>query len=275
MERVPVTVTEPRAASPSSAKGAATIASLAKDWATRSPSHVALREKDRGIWQEYDWATTWELIEAAAHGLLALGVEPGDRVTIHAEDRPEWVIADLATVAIRGTTVGLYPTNPAAEVEYTLTDSGSVVHIVEDQEQVDKVFEIDPAKTDALRSLIYLEARGFAGFDDARLTFWDDFLEMGRRHREANPGAVDARMAEAEDSDVMTLVYTSGTTGPPKGAMLTNANSMFAVDKVIQETAAYPDNTPPNTRDEILTYLPLCHDTQLRRVDRDRRDEPP
>jgi len=235
------------------------VASLAQGWAKRSPSNVALREKDRGIWQEYDWARTWDLIETAAHGLLALGVEPGDRVTIHAEDRPEWVILDLATVAIRGTTVGLYPTNPAAEVEYMLSDSGSVVHIVEDQEQVDKVFEIDPATSDSLRAIIYLEARGFAGFDDDRLSFWEDFLEAGRQHRESNPGAVAQRMAEAQPDDVMTLVYTSGTTGPPKGAMLTNANSMFAIDKVIGETAAYPDKTPPNPSDEILTYLPLCH----------------
>jgi len=241
------------------ANGATTIASLARGWAERSPSHVALREKDLGIWQEYDWARTWDLIETAAHGLLALGIEPGDRVTIHAEDRPEWVILDIATVALRGTTVGLYPTNPAAEVEYTLTDSGSVVHIVEDQEQVDKVFEVDPAKTQALRAIVYLEPRGFAGFTDDRLVFWDDFLESGRTHRELHPDAVSQRMAEARDDDVMTLVYTSGATGPPKGAMLTNANSMFAIEKIIEEVAVYPDGKPPNTRDEILTYLPLCH----------------
>jgi len=186
-------------------------------------------------------------------------VEPGDRVTIHAEDRPEWVILDIATVAIRGTTVGLYPTNPTAEVEYTLGDCGSVVHVVEDQEQVDKVFEIDPVKTQDLRGIIYLEPRGFAGFTDARLSHWDAFLETGRAHRKTNPDAVAQRMAEARADDVMTLVYTSGTTGPPKGAMLTNANSMFAASKILEDQDAYPDNTPPNTSDEILTYLPLCH----------------
>jgi len=239
--------------------GATTIASLARDRAKNSPSQIALREKDLGIWQQYDWATTWDLIETAAHGLLTLGVQPGDRVSIHAEDRPEWVIMDLATVAVRGITVGLYPTNPAAEVEYTLTDSGSVVHVVEDQEQVDKLFEIEPAKRDDLHAVIYLEPRGFAGFDDPTLVFWDAFLEQGRRHRRANPGAVAARMAQAEADDVITLVYTSGTTGPPKGAMLTNANSMFAVEKILEDTDAYPDNKPPNQNDEILTYLPLCH----------------
>ena len=235
------------------------MASLAKGWADRKPNHVAFREKSFGIWQEYRWADAWELIELSAHALLSLGVEVGDRVTIHSEDRPEWVIVDLATVAIRGITVGLYPTNPAAEVEYMLADSGSVVHIVEDQEQVDKVFDADPEKITSVKSLVYLEPRGFANFTDERLVFWENFLEMGRTHREANPGAVAARMAEAEDDDVMTFVYTSGTTGPPKGAMLTNANSMFAIDKVVSEVDAYPDGLPPNTNDQILTYLPLCH----------------
>ena len=254
-----MTVVEDRVAPTPSGTGARTVASLARDWATKDPNHIAFREKDFGIWQEYSWADAWELIEVAAHGLLALGVEVGDRVTIHAEDRPEWVILDIATVAVRGITVGLYPTNPAAEVEYMLDDSGAVVHLVEDQEQVDKVFEIDPAKIPNVRSLIYLEPRGFSDFTDERLVFWENFLEMGREHRSANPGAVAARMAAAEDDDVMTLVYTSGTTGPPKGAMLTNANSIYAMDKIIDERRAYPDNTAPNTSDQILTYLPLCH----------------
>ncbi len=250
---------EERVQSSSSGTGADTVAKLAKGWADRKPNHVAFREKDFGIWQEYSWADAWELIELCAHGLLSLGVEVGDRVTIHAEDRPEWIIVDIATVAIRGTTVGLYPTNPAAEVEYTLVDSGSVVHVVEDQEQVDKVFDCDPENVSRVRSLIYLEPRGFSGFTDERLVFWEQFLEVGREHREKNPGAVADRMAAAQDDDVMTLVYTSGTTGPPKGAMLTNKNSMYAIEKVVSEVEAYPDKTPPNTKDQILTYLPLCH----------------
>lgn len=252
-------VVEERVTPAASGSGARTVASLARDWAERDPKHVAFREKDYGIWQEYTWAEAWELIELSAHALLSLGVDVGDRVTIHAEDRPEWVIVDLATVAIRGTTVGLYPTNPAAEVEYMLDDSGAVVHIVEDQEQVDKVFECDQAKISSVRSLVYLEPRGFAGYTDERLIFWENFLESGREHRQANPGAVAQRMAEATDEDVMTFVYTSGTTGPPKGAMLTNKNSMFAMEKIIEEKRAYPDNTSPNTSDQILTYLPLCH----------------
>src|SRR5688572_3125392 len=79
-----------------------TVASLARDWARRAPHQVAMREKDFGIWQEYTWDRTWNLVLDAAHGLLALGVDPGDRVSIQSEDRPEWVVLDLAAVAVRG-----------------------------------------------------------------------------------------------------------------------------------------------------------------------------
>ena len=254
-----MTLVEESPAPSAAGEGYLTVAARARNWAKSDPDHIALREKDYGIWQEHTWAEVWELIELAAHALLEFGVDVGDRVSIHAEDRPEWVILDIATVAVRGITVGLYPTNPMAEVEYLLNDSGASVHLVEDQEQADKVFEMDPAQIPNVRYLIYCEARGFAAFDDPRLISWEDFIDVGRRHREANPGAVAARMASAEADDVMTLVYTSGTTGPPKGAMLTNDNADFAMKRIIEENDAYPDGTPPNKSDQILTYLPLCH----------------
>ena len=218
-----------------------------------------MRSKDYGIWTEHSWADTWDQIETAAHALLALGLEVGDRVSIHAEDRPEWIILDLATVAVRGITVGLYPTNPAAELEYTLSDSSPIVHLASDQEQADKIIEVGPDASASVRNIIFCEPRGFSNMTDERLLFWDSFLEIGREHRNANAGAVAARMAGAQSDDVMTLVYTSGTTGPPKGAMLTNANSLFAIERILDEVDVYPDRRPPNENDEILTYLPLCH----------------
>jgi long-chain acyl-CoA synthetase len=240
-------------------RGATTVASLARDWAVRAPGQVAMRVKEFGIWQEYQWDRVWDLVLDAAHGLLALDVDVGDRVAIHSEDRPEWVILDLATVAVRGVTVGLYPTNPMAEVSYTLTDSGASIHLAEDQEQVDKVLAVDPADLPNLRHILYVEPRGVRSYRDPRLLFWDDFLARGREHKEAHPDAVARRMAEAETTDLMTLVYTSGTTGPPKGAMLTNANASFCVDKIVRAEGRFPGNRPPNPSDMILTYLPLCH----------------
>ncbi len=241
------------------AVGYPTVAALIRDRAERSPGNVAMREKEFGIWQEITWSQLWETIRDAAHGLLALGLETGDRVSIHSEDRPEWIILDMATVAVRGITVGLYPTNPAPEVEYLLTDSGARIHLAEDQEQADKVIEVID-HLPALEKIIHVEPRGFRTFaDDSRFISWDDFLELGRVHRSANPGAVEEIMAEATDDDVMTLVYTSGTTGPPKGAMLTNANVTYCIDVLVNNEKRLGREAPVGPDDTLLTYLPLCH----------------
>ncbi|HEX2403349.1 MAG TPA: AMP-binding protein [Acidimicrobiia bacterium] len=248
-----------RAGAPSADVGFKTPPAYVRQWAQDRPDLVAMREKDFGIWQEITWAEYWQSVLDAAHGLLALGVYEGDRVSIHSEDRPEWVILDMATVAVRAITVGLYPTNPAAEVEYLLSDSGAVVHLVEDQEQADKVMSVIGSLPD-LRKIIHLEPRGFRKWrDDDRFVSWDEFLEIGRSHREDNPGMVEQIMAQATGEDVITLVYTSGTTGPPKGAMLTNSNFAFNADVLISVEGRTPDGKPIGPDDLILTYLPLCH----------------
>ena len=251
------TLAEHRGA-PSTDSGMKTVASMVRDWAAAVPDGVAMREKDYGIWQEITWSDYWDAVLDAAHGLLALGVEEGDRVSIHSEDRPEWLILDMATVAIRGITVGLYPTNPAAEVEYLLNDSGARVHLAEDQEQADKVMEVAESLSQ-LRYIIHAEPRGFREWrDDDRFIYWEDFLDLGSRHRADHPGLVEEIMSRAEPDDVMTLVYTSGTTGPPKGAMLTNANVLYCIKELIGMEGRLP-GSPPNPDDSILTYLPLCH----------------
>ena len=248
-----------RADAPTADVGFMTPPAYVRRWAANHPDLVAMREKDFGIWQEITWSDYWETVLDAAHGLLALGVYEGDRVSIHSEDRPEWVILDMATVAVRAITVGLYPTNPPAEVEYLLSDSGAVVHLVEDQEQADKVMSVIGSLPD-LRKIIHIEPRGFRKWrDDDRFISWDDFLELGRGHKQANPGMVEQIMAQATGDDVITLVYTSGTTGPPKGAMLTNANFAFNAEVLIANEDRTPDRKPLGPEDMILTYLPLCH----------------
>jgi long-chain acyl-CoA synthetase len=244
---------------PSADVGYRTVAAMVREWAERSPSAVAMRDKEFGIWQEVTWSDFYETMIDAAHGLLALEIDVGDRVSIQSEDRPEWVILDIATVAIRGITVGLYPTNPSTEVEYLLADSGAKVHLAEDQEQADKVMEVIDGLPD-LTKIIHVEPRGFRQWrDDGRFISWDDFLEKGREHRTANPGAVERRMAEAEEGDVMTLVYTSGTTGPPKGAMLTNGNVAYCLDVLVNNSRRIGSERPVGPTDILLTYLPLCH----------------
>ena len=204
-----MTLTEHSTISASGATGAVTVASLARDWAQRAPGQIAMREKDFGIWHEYTWEKAWNTIEEAAFALLALGVQPGDRVSIQSEDRPEWVILDLATVAVRGVTVGFYPTNPQAEVEYLLGDCGACVHLAEDQEQFDKVMAVDRSRLRDIRTILFMEPRGMLGADDDRLLFWDKFLELGRDYRSQHPNAVADCMASARDeiSHVLEFEY--------------------------------------------------------------------
>lgn len=249
----------PEAEAPAAGSDYPTVAARVRNWAEKHPERVAMREKDFGIWVEITWADLWQEVLTAAHGLLALGVGVGEVVSIHSEDRPEWVILDLAAVAVRGISTGLYPTNPTAEVEYLVNDSQAAVHMAEDQEQVDKVLELPRERFPLVETIIYVEPRGVRSYRDDRLMYWDDFMEKGRRHRADNPGAVEALMSEAGAGDVMTLVYTSGTTGPPKGAMLTNANAAYCIDKVVNVDGRLPGDQKPTPDDEILTYLPLCH----------------
>ncbi|HSM01218.1 MAG TPA: AMP-binding protein [Acidimicrobiia bacterium] len=237
--------------------GYASPAARVRDRAATTPDRVALREKNRGIWREIDWEEYWDQVETFAHALIANGFGPGDRVAIHSDNRPEWVYADLGSIAARAVCVGLYPTNPTSEVEYLLQDSGSKILIVEDEEQADKVLAVPTADLPGLERIVYLEHRGVDAYDDPRLMSWDAFMESGMEHREAHPGAVADRMAAAEPTDLAYLVYTSGTTGPPKGSMLTLSNLEFAAQEIAGVEGIIAGGTSQN--DLVVSYLPLCH----------------
>ncbi len=213
--------------------------------ARKRPDDTAMRVKRRGRWEEITWAGYAERVARVAHGLRQLGVQPGDAVAIHGENRPEWVIADLAVQGIGATTVGVYPTSPAAEVGYLLAHSESVVLVAEDEEQLDKALEVRD-NLPALRRIVLIDPRNVRELDDPMLTTWDDL---------AAEGTLDdyARSADAIEPDAVALiVYTSGTTGRPKGAMLTHANLTWAAERFREAFGTTPD-------EEVLSYLPLCH----------------
>ncbi len=233
-----------------------TLATRIRRFAEQDPYRVCMREKRFGIWQDITWADYWDKVELVAHGLYALGIRPGDRVGIHAENRPEWLYADVGITALRAITMGLYPTNPAPEVAYLLQDSGSRILVAEDQEQVDKALAVVDECPD-LEWIVYLEPRGVRDYDHPKLIPFEDLLERGRVHRGSDPDLL-ARMAQdAEEDDVVTLIYTSGTTGPPKGAMLTNRNVSFGIDILVFSGGLFD---PSASQDDVtLSYLPLCH----------------
>ncbi len=251
-----MTITQERPAS--AASGAISVTSLParlRALAGEMPGRIALREKDFGIWEETTFAEYWRMVQVVGMALRALGVAPGDTVAVHSENRKAWVYADLAAQAVQAASVGLYPTNPAAEVEYLLGHSGAKVLIAEDQEQVDKALAVKEA-CPGLRRIVFIEPRGVRNYDDPMLMSWEEFLALGEQELAADPGGIDQLVDGIDPDDVATLVYTSGTTGPPKGAMLTHRNMVWVMDRlpdVLSGQAKVPKQV------EILSYLPLCH----------------
>jgi long-chain acyl-CoA synthetase len=232
----------------------ASIPEMLRDIAREMPDRVALREKDLGIWQQTTYAGYWDLVATVGMALRALGVEPGDKVAIHSENRIAWVVSDLATQGIQAVSVGLYPTNPSTEVEYLLGHSEAKVLIAEDQEQVDKALEVRD-RLPNLQRIIYVEPRGLSTYADSILTSWSEFLTLGRERRREHPDLFDELVDTVDVDATATIVYTSGTTGPPKGAMLSHANLLWTAQKASEIISG----NRPERHAEYLSYLPLCH----------------
>ncbi|MGZ8754002.1 MAG: AMP-dependent synthetase/ligase [Acidimicrobiia bacterium] len=225
-----------------------------REIAREEPDRIGLREKEFGIWQETTYGEYWELVKTAGMALWALGVRPGDKVAIHSENRLAWVVSDLAAQGIQAVSVGLYSTNPAAEVEYLLGHSEAKVLIAEDQEQVDKALEVRD-RLPHLEKIIYVEPRGVRTYDDPTLMSWDMFLTVGRQQLVETPRRFDELVDGIDLDDTATIVYTSGTTGPPKGAMLSQRNLVWTAGEA---PSIISDGKVPD-RVELLSYLPLCH----------------
>ncbi len=237
---------------------AITIPQLLRQRAAMHGDQLALREKDFGIWNPYSWNHYYETARAVALGLLSLGIKPGDRVAIAGENTPEWFYADLGVQMIGAVAVGIYPTNPWVELHYIVRHSGSRVVITGDQEQTDKVLEA-MANNDglpALEAVVCIDMKGLRHYRQSQLMSFEKLCELGRRHALESPdahAALDRLIAQASPDDVCILVYTSGTTGPPKGAMLTHRNLVYAA-YAYAEAVGIADKPF-----EAVSYLPLCH----------------
>ncbi|MEX2194783.1 MAG: AMP-binding protein [Thermoleophilaceae bacterium] len=216
--------------------------------ARERPGDVAIRRKHLGRWREWTWDEYARRAARVGLGLLELGVGPGGRVAVHAENGPEWLLADLGAQGVGAVTVGVYPTSPAPEVEYLLGHSESVVLVAGDEEQLDKALEVRE-RLPALRAIVVVDPRGVRALEDESILTFDELEALGNR-RELRE--FEERVAALEPSDTAIVVYTSGTTGPPKGAMLTHANLAAA-------GGAYLRVYDTSPRDEVLSYLPLCH----------------
>ncbi len=215
----------------------------------RYPARPALSSKPAHAkaWQTLSYAEIGAQVRRVSLGLQALGVAPGDRVALLSENRPEWVIADLAILSAGAVSVPIYPTLPAAQVAYILQDSGAKGVVASDAKQLKKVLETRQTLPD-LSLLIMMDAESATG--DAQ-----SLEAVGQAGDQSGAAAgYAARRDAVSPNDLMSIIYTSGTTGSPKGVMLTHANMTAALD---EGAAAFPHFCPPD--ETFLSFLPLCH----------------
>src|SRR6202453_4979123 len=211
----------------------------------------AIREKTFGIWQPTSWRQWLRISKDIAYGLHAIGFRPGDVASIVANAVPEWVFADMGILCAGGISSGIYPTDSAAQVEYLVNDSGTRVIFVEDEEQLDKVLSCR-ARCPTLRRIVVFDMEGLNGFTDPMVVSLAEFMAMGRNHIDGRAALWDEMVASRGAGDLAILVYTSGTTGPPKGAMHSNRG-------VTHQMRHANDFFPSTDREERLVFLPLCH----------------
>jgi long-chain acyl-CoA synthetase len=231
-----------------------TIPELFRQTALRHSRRVALRQKKFGLWRNITWREYHERVRWVAQALLELGMQPGDKVAIIGENSPEWVIIDLGILMAGGVTVGIYTTNSWEQIEYIVTHAGCRFLFAENEEQIDKWLHFHE-KTPVLERVIYWDDKGLDESLHPSLLRFASFLAGGREADTRDPARLDAVTAAINVDDLAILVYTSGTTGPPKGAMLSHGNLTWAgytFTRVDPEAA-------PRAEDEIMSFLPLCH----------------
>lgn len=219
----------------------------AQQWADR----VAMREKDLGIWNALSWAEYYDHARAVGLGLVALGVRPGDVISILSDDNKEWLFADLGAQCIGAIASGIYPTDSASQLVYLINDSGSKVLFVENDEQLDKFLSVRD-RMPGLEKVVVFDPDGLHDFTDPQVMFIEALYELGRKAHAEDAQAFERMIAATRPEDVGVMVYTSGTTGQPKGGMVTHRNAMF-------NTAAQLHLIPVEPGDEQICFLPLCH----------------
>jgi long-chain acyl-CoA synthetase len=216
---------------------------------------LALREKDMGVWRRVTWTRYFQTARRFAIGLRALGFQSGDRLAIASDDTPEWLYADLAAQMLGGACLGIYPTNPWPELQYIVRHSRSKIVVCGDQEQTDKV--IDARRQEGglpdLALVICVDMKGMRHYARDGLMSFEEVLQLGSEKEAELGAAVDAALADGKPDDVAIIVYTSGTTGMPKGAMLSHRNMLSTATEVAAilklDARSY----------SVLCYLPLCH----------------
>jgi long-chain acyl-CoA synthetase len=211
----------------------------------------AIREKKFGVWHPTSWRQWLQISKEIAYALHVTGFRPGDVASIIANAVPEWVFADMGILCAGGVSSGIYPTDSAAQVEYLVNDSRTKVIFAEDEEQLDKILSCR-ARCPTLERIVVFDMEGLSGFSDPMVMSLAEFMALGSNHIQDHEALWDEMVASRVASDLAILVYTSGTTGPPKGAMHSNRS-------VTHQMRHANDLFPSTDAEERLVFLPLCH----------------
>lgn len=210
-------------------------------------SKVAMRRKKYGIWNEYTWKDYYEYVKYFCIGLLSLGLRTGGKVAILGDNDPEWYWSAIGTQAARGACVGVYPDCNPKEVEYIINHSDSVFVVAEDQEQVDKILEIRD-QVPKVRRVIYWDAKGMYSYKDPFIMDFYDVIKLGKDYEKMRPGLFESDIEQGGPEDICVILYTSGTTGMPKGIIMTQA-------MLVEHGTSWCRRDPWRPTDYYVSYL--------------------
>ena len=230
--------------------GADTFPKLLARNAERLGAQAALREKDFGIWRETSWRVYHQRVRHFSLGLVALGLSRGGKVAIVGDNRPEWVIAELAAQSAGGASVGIYQDSNLTEVGFVIDHSDARFVVAEDQEQVDKILGMIE-QLPKVTHVIYSDPRGLRRYHHEKLLSFDEVERRGRELANEKPRLYEENVAQGSGGDLAMICYTSGTTGQPKGAMLSFSNLLTMALNLHQVDPRKPG-------DEFVSFLPLA-----------------
>ena len=211
---------------------------------------IAMREKEFGIWQDFSWKEYHDHVKYFSLGLVSLGLQAGDKVAIIGDNRPEWVWGEVAAQAARAVPLGLYQDSTLKEVSYIIDHSDASFVLAEDQEQVDKILDMKE-QLPKVRYIIYSDPRGMRGYKQPFLLDFKEVENLGRELEQRDPGLFAKNVASTGYEDLAFICYTSGTTGFPKGAMLSFRNFLSMAANLMEVDGKFE-------KDEFVSFLPLA-----------------
>jgi len=230
-----------------------TVPQVRWERAERTPGEVAYRVKKYGIYRERTWSWLRDAAAASAGALAELGLSTGDRLALMGDPCEEYVICELGAMLLGATAYGIYPTSSQKEVNYLMTDGGARFFVAENQEYVDRILPLFD-DLDALERVIVIDTQAMFMYDHPALVYFEDLMARGRELAAARPEAPREWLSRLDPNDLMLIVYTSGTTGNPKGVAISHGRHLAAIYTLIDRypgLAARPHRT--------VVYLPLCH----------------